>query len=74
MLDDVGIGERRDVAGVHAIGNGGENAAHDFAGARFGHVWNDVDALWASDFSDHGFDSVSDFVNDLFVGSQAGFN
>ena len=31
LLDDIRIGERGDVAGVHVIGDGGENAAHDFS-------------------------------------------
>src|SRR5579859_1721472 len=73
LLDDVGIGERGDVAGVHVIGNGGENAAHDFAGARFGHVWNDVDVFGAGDFADHGFDRGGDFVLYCFVGMDSWF-
>ena len=74
LLDDVRIGEGGDVAGVHAIGNGGEDAAHDFAGAGFGHVGNDVDALGTGDFADHGFDGGDDLVDDLFIGSHAGFD
>ncbi len=60
--DDIGIGERGDVAGVHVIGDGGEDSAHDFAGACFGHVGDDVDALGARDFSDDGFNRGDDFV------------
>src|ERR1700687_5150955 len=68
LLDDVGIGERGDVARIHAVGNGGENAAHDFAGAGFGHVGNDVDALGARDFADHGFDGGDNFFGDCSIG------
>src|SRR5882762_3357082 len=74
LLDDVGIGKGGDVAGVHAIGNGGEDAAHDFAGAGLGHVGDDVNAFGAGDFADHGFDCGDDFVDDLFVRRHARFN
>src|SRR5467141_2653666 len=70
--DDVGIGKRRDVAGVHLIGNGGEDAAHNFAGASLGHVGNDVDSFGAGDFADHGFDGEDDFVLHGFGGRNAG--
>src|SRR5258708_20834216 len=56
LLDDVRISKRADVAGVHVIGNGGENAAHDLAGARLGHVRDDVDGFGAGNFADHGLD------------------
>src|ERR1700688_4250973 len=72
LLDDIGIGEGGDVAGVHVIGDGGENAAHDFAGARLGHVWNDVNHFGARDFADHGFDGGRDFVLHRFVGMDSG--
>jgi len=49
LLDDVGVGEGGDVASVHVIGDGGEDAAHDFSRARLGHVRNDVDGLGAGD-------------------------
>src|SRR6266576_559175 len=72
LLDDVGVREGGDVAGVHVIGDGGEDAAHDLAGAGLGHVWNDVDGLGAGDFADHGFDGGDDFVVDGFGGRNAG--
>ena len=72
MFDDVGIGQRGDVAGIHVIGDGGENAAHDFAGARLGHVRDDVDALRARDFADHGFDGGDDLFEDELLGQDAG--
>src|SRR5713226_7958914 len=31
LLDNVGIRERSDVVSIHVVGDGGENAAHDFA-------------------------------------------
>src|SRR5437879_5870725 len=74
LLDNVGIGEGGDVAGVHAVRNGGQDTAHDLAGAGFGHVRYDVDALGARDFADHGFDGGDDLVDDLLVGRQAGFD
>src|SRR5882757_5792108 len=74
LLDDVGIGEGGDVASVHAVRNGGQDAAHDFAGAGLGHVRNDVDALGARDLADHGFDGGDDLVDDLLVGRQAGLD
>src|SRR6266705_6134139 len=72
LLDDVGVREGGDVAGVHVIGDGGEDAAHDLAGAGLGHVWNNVDGLGAGDFADHGFDGGDDFVLDGFGGRNAG--
>jgi len=74
LLDDVWIGERGDVPGVHTVRNGGQDTAHDLAGAGFGHVRHDVDALWARDFADHGFDGGDDLVDDLLVGRQAGLD
>ena len=59
LFDDVGISKRGDVAGIHVVGNGGENAAHDFAGTRFGHVGNDVNGFGTGDFADHGLDRKS---------------
>src|SRR5579863_2932942 len=73
LFDDVRIGEGGDIAGVHAIGDGCKDAAHDFAGARFGHVWDDVDALGASDFADHGFNSGDNFFLHGFVRMHTGF-
>ena len=70
MLDDVRIRKRSDVAGVHTIGNGGENAAHDFAGTRFGHVRHHVNPFWPRNFSDHGLDGLRHFVDHLLVGLQ----
>src|SRR6266436_7374556 len=70
--DDVGIREGGDVAGVHVVGDGGEDTAHDFAGASLGHVRNDVDGFGAGDFADHGFDCGDDFVLDGFGGRNAG--
>src|SRR5882762_2233738 len=62
LLDNIGIRESGDVAGVHVIGNGGQDAAHDLAGAGLGHVRDDVDGFGAGDFADHGFDGGDDFV------------
>ena len=73
LLDDIGIGEGGDVAGVHVIGNGGENAAHDFSGARLGHVRNNVNHFGAGDFADHGFDCGGDFVLHLLCGGDTRF-
>src|SRR5258708_37627128 len=70
--NDVGIGECSDVASVHLVGDGGEDAAHDFAGARLGHVRHDVDGLRPRDFADHGFDGGDDFVLDGFGSRNAG--
>src|SRR5229473_4150468 len=72
LLDDVGIREGGNVAGVHVVGNGGEDAAHDFAGAGLGHVRDDVDGFGAGDFADHGFDGEDDFVLHGFGGRNAG--
>src|SRR2546430_15124203 len=72
LLDDVGIGEGGDVAGVHVVGDGGEDAAHNFSGAGLGHVRNDVDALGPGDFADHGFGGGDHFVLDGLGGRKAG--
>src|SRR5271157_2296909 len=71
LLDDIRIGERGDVAGVHVIGDGGQDAAHDFSGARLGHIRNDVDALGARDFANYGFDGGSNLLNDLLLRKNA---
>src|SRR5262249_15070507 len=73
LLDDVRVGQGSNVAGVHAIGDSSEDAPHDFAGTRFGHVGYDMDFLGAGDLADHGFDDVVDLVNDLLIGRHAGF-
>src|SRR5437879_2995353 len=70
--DDVGIREGGDVAGVHVVGDGGEDTAHDFSRASLGHVRNDVDGLGAGDFADDGFDGGDDFVLDGCGGGDAG--
>src|ERR1700722_875228 len=72
LRDDIRIGERGDVAGVHVIGDGREDSAHDFAGTRFGHVGNDVDALRPGDLADNGFDGGDDFVLHGFAWKHAG--
>src|SRR6266568_1244981 len=71
LLDDIGIRERADVSSVHTIGNGGENAAHDLAGAGLGHVRNNMDVLRPGDFADDGFDGYSDLILHRFVGKNA---
>src|SRR5208337_3639908 len=72
LLDDVGVGQRGDVAGIHVIGDGGQDAAHNLAGARFGHVRNDMDALGPRDFANHGFDGGGNLLNDLLFRKNAG--
>src|SRR5438874_2509109 len=66
LLDDIGIRERGDVAGVHAVLDGSEHTAHDFAGAGFRHVRHDVDIFWPCDFANYGFDGDGDFLLDVF--------
>src|SRR6266849_6766419 len=61
LLDDVGIRESGNVAGVDAIGNGGENAAHDFARTGLGHVGNDLNGLRPGDLADHSLNRVRYF-------------
>jgi hypothetical protein len=43
LFDHIGIGESRNVSSVHVVGEGGENATHEFAGAGLRHIRNDVD-------------------------------
>src|SRR5258708_31364564 len=64
LLDDVGIREGGDVAGVHVVGNGRENATHDFAGAGLAHVWHHVGGLGAGGPADHGLLGWVDFILD----------
>src|SRR6266487_6114272 len=71
LLDDIGIRESSDVSGIHAIGNSGENAAHDLAGAGLGHVRNNMDVLRPGDFADDGFDGYSDLILHRFVRKNA---
>src|SRR5260370_37086316 len=45
LVDDVGIGDRVDVAAAHVAGDVGEDAAHDVAATRRGpdlHQWDGV--------------------------------
>src|SRR5215467_15388019 len=73
LLDDVGIRERGDVAGVHAIFDRGEHASHDFAGARLWHVRNHVDILGPRDFADHRLDGGRDLVLHGLAWQESGF-
>ena len=67
LFHHVGIGQGGDVPGIHAIGNGGEDAAHEFAGPRLGHVGNDVDVLGPGNLADDGFDRLVDLIDDLLA-------
>ncbi len=68
LLDDLGVGERSNVANVHGVGDGGKHPAHDFARARLRHVGNDTNTLGPRDFADHSLDHVNDLVfNGLVV-------
>ena len=68
LPDDLGVGERTNVANVHGVGDGGKHAAHDFARARLGHVGIDTNTLGPRDFADHSLDHVNDLVfNGLVV-------
>src|SRR5215467_1875821 len=68
LLNDVGIRERSDVAGVHTVLDRGEHAAHDFSGARLWHVRHHVNIFGPRDFADHSFDGNGDFFLDHFRG------
>jgi hypothetical protein len=72
LADDVGIRKGGDVTGIHVVGNSSEDAAHDFAGASFGHVGDDMDAFGASDFADHGFNGGGDLFEDGLFRQNAG--
>src|SRR5947208_14364328 len=50
-VDDIGVGERGDVACVHGIRNGGENPAHDLPRAGLRQVGHDVDCSRSGYFS-----------------------
>ena len=65
LLDDLGVGERSNVANVHGVGDGGKHPAHDFARARLGHVGNDTNTLGPPDFADHSLDHVNDLSSML---------
>src|SRR5271169_5240544 len=54
LLDDVGIGQRSDIAGVHTIGDGSEDAPHDLARTSLGHVGHEVDSFRPRNLANHG--------------------
>src|SRR5215470_1404449 len=72
LFDDVGIRQRRNVAGVHAILNRSKNAPHNFSRARLRHVRNQMDVLRPRDFADHRFDRGCDFVLDRLLRQNPG--
>src|SRR5260221_14381737 len=74
LLDDLGVGERSNVANVHAVGDGGKHPAHDFARARLGHVGNDTNTLGPRDFADHSLDRANDLVLNRVAWLKAGLN
>src|SRR5690349_20251789 len=67
LFDDVRIRQRGDVPGVHTVGNGRQHPAHNLAGARLRHVWNDVNSLRPGDFADHCLDRRNHLVDDQLV-------
>src|SRR5262249_17986488 len=67
LFDHVGIRQRRDVADLHLIRYGGEDATHDLARPRLGHVRDDVHRLRARDLADHRLDRRDDLLDDLLV-------
>src|SRR5271166_3642681 len=57
FFDDVGIGQRRDIAGILVVRDGRQDAAHELARTRLRHVRHDHDVAGASnrpDLPDHG--------------------
>src|SRR5271165_422345 len=57
LFDDVGIGQRRDIAGILVVRDGRQDTAHELARTRLRHVRHDHDAARASngpDLPDHG--------------------
>src|SRR6266566_9313197 len=66
LIDDFGIGQRRDVAGIFVVRNRRKHAAHDFAGTGFRHVGHDHDTARARNgpnLTDHGIlHALADFL------------
>src|SRR6516225_9233203 len=66
LIDDLGIGQRRDVAGILVVRNRSENAAHDLAGPGLWHIGDDYDTARTSDrpyLANHGvFYSLADVL------------
>src|SRR3974377_1369303 len=60
LFNNVRIGQGGHIASVHASGDRGKDAPHDFARAGFRHVGHDMDALGAGDFADHGLNGGSE--------------
>ena len=59
LVDDGGIGERRGVAEVAALGDVAQQAAHDLAAAGLGQVRGEVDRLRLGDRADLGGDVIA---------------
>jgi hypothetical protein len=49
LIDDLGIGQRRDVAGILVVRNRSENAAHDLPGTGLWHIGDNHGTAWTSD-------------------------
>src|SRR5581483_4048996 len=73
FFDDAGIGERGDIADIASVGDGGEDAAHDFAGTGLGHVRHDIDEFGTRNFADELFVRFDDAPHDVIARRNAGF-
>src|SRR6516164_1727142 len=66
LIDDLGIGQRRDVAGILVVRNRSENAAHDLPGTGLWHIGDNHDMARTSDrpyLTDHGvFHALADVL------------
>src|SRR5208337_2396466 len=74
LIDDFGVGQRRDVAFILVVRDRREHAAHDLAGTGLRHVGHDQDTARAgngSDLTDHGLlYSLADVLARLVPGLQ----
>src|SRR5271165_5991022 len=74
LIDDFGVGQRRDVAFILVVRDRPEHAAHDLAGTGLRHVRHDHDTARAGngpDLTDHGLlYSLADVLARLVPGLQ----
>src|SRR5271166_1007641 len=71
VLDDLGVGQRGDVADVGEVGDGRDDPAHDLAGPGLGHVGDDPDVLRPGDLPDYGLDRLADLGRHLVARLEA---
>src|SRR6266568_141674 len=71
-LDDLRIGEGRDIPGAGEVRDPGYHTPHDLSGTGLRHVRNDPHVLWSGNLPDDRFDGAADAILSLLTRRIAG--